>query len=638
MNRHLLHIIALISIGILYSVDSLADEVLPNAWFSAPKTASSLGINTFNESPVLGDKNLPPLKERLPDDPVVSFPLRTIGTYGGTARMISIDAAMFFNTEGLLTISPDHKTILPNLAESWQYSEDGMRLSVRLRKGLKWSDGHPLTAEDCVFMMQELQLNPVYQPVTPRIFGGLSVRALDELTVEYTFARPSPLFINYMAQVPELFFAPKHYFTQFHPNYVDAETLAQKIEQLGFINWSAFIRASLLSRSAASINMPTVRSFVPVRYTPTLARFERNPYYFKVDPEGNQLPYIDAIEAEKVSDNTVAVAKASNGQLDFAAFNMPTQDIPLLKLGEQSANTRVLIWRRLHGSDLSIQFNFNHANQKLRDLYWDVRFRRALSIAINRDEMNQIIYFGRGVPRQVTVIPESDYFEPHFASAYTEFDPEAASEMLDAMGLKDIDGDGLREHADGSKLTLTIEFVDTETPKQISMELVTSYWQAIGIDARLKLIDRGLQYARSVSGEMEMSVWHADRTTDVLFPVTPIFWVPSLIAASCISWNEWTRWYVSGGQTGEEPPPEISKLQTWADALSTTMDPAERIRLGKQILASNATNVWSIGTIGLAPHPVVISSRLKNVKTEGLWGWDTRWTLPYHPNTWYLEQ
>ena len=384
--------------------------------------------------------------------------------------------------------------------------------------------------------------------------------------------------------------------------------------------------------------MPTVRSFVPVRYTPTLARFERNPYYFKVDPEGNQLPYIDVIEAEQVSDNTVAVAKASNGQLDFAAFNMPTQDIPLLKLGEQSANTRVLIWRRLHGSDLAIQFNFNHANQKLRALYWDVRFRRALSIAINRDEMNQIIYFGRGVPRQVTVIPESDYFEPHFASAYTEFNPEAAREMLDAMGLKDIDGDGLREHADGSKLTLTIEFVDTETPKQISMELVTSYWQAIGIDARLKLIDRGLQYARSVSGEMEMSVWHADRTTDVLFPVTPIFWVPSLIAASSISWNEWTRWYVSDGQTGEEPPPEISKLQTWADALGTTMDPAERIRLGKQILASNATNVWSIGTIGLAPHPVVISSRLKNVKTEGLWGWDTRWTLPYHPNTWYLEQ
>ena len=620
------------------TVPVLGSEVMPEAWLQPPQTASELAIGSFKQSPSLADRNLPPVHERLPDDPVVSVPLHNIGQHGGTARVIAVDASMFQATEGLLTISADHKTILPNLAKSWSYSDDGLQLTVHLRRGLKWSDGQPLTAVDCVFMMQELQLNPVYQPVTPRIFGGLSVEALDALTVRYHFARPSPMFINYMAQIPELFFAPKHYFKNFHPNYVDADQLAARMRDMGFINWTAFIRASLLSRSAAAINMPTVRAFVPVRYTPTMARLERNPYYFKVDPEGNQLPYIDAIEAEQVSDNTVAVAKASNGQLDFAAFNMPTQDIPLLKLGEQAAGTKVHIWRRLHGSDLAIQFNFNHANPKLRKLFWDKRFRRALSIAINREEMNQIIYFGRGVPRQVTVIPESDYFEPQFASAYTQFDPATASQMLDAMDLKDIDGDGLREYPDGSKLTLTIEFVDTETPKQISMELVTSYWQAVGVDARLKLIDRGLQYARAVGGEMEMTVWHADRTTDVLFPITPDFWVPRVIAASTAMWNEWTRWYVSDGQTGEEPPAEIQTLQRWAEALSTSMDPTERVVLGKKILASNADNVWSIGTIGLAPHPVVTSARLKNVKAQGVWGWDTRWTLPYHPNTWYLAQ
>ena len=566
-----------------YSVVSLANEAFPQAWFEPPQTATQIGIDSFQESPTLASQNLPPLRERLPQDPVVSVPLNEIGKYGGTARMIGVDASMFYSTEGLLTISADHKTILPNLAESWEYSDDGMMLTLKLRPGLKWSDGHPLTAADCEFMMQELQLNPVYQPVTPRIFSGLTARAIDELTIQYTFARPTPLFINYIAQIPEIFFAPKHYFRNFHPSYVDAAELKEKMAELGFINWSAFIRASLLTRPAASIDMPTMRAFQPARFTPTLARFERNPYYFKVDPKGNQLPYIDAIEAEQVSDNTVAVAKASNGKLDFAAFNMPTQDIPLLKLGERAAGTKVHIWRRLHGSDLAIQFNFNHANPKLRALYWDQRFRRALSIAINRDEMNQIIYFGRGVPRQVTVIPESNYFEPHFASAYTDFNPDAARAMLDDMGLRDVDGDGLREYPDGSKLTLTVEFVNTETPKQISMELVTSYWQAVGVDARLKLIDRGLQYARSVSGEMEMSVWHADRTTDVLFPVTPIFWVPSLIAASSISWNGWTRWYVSEGKEGEEPPAKIKDLQKWADQLGTTLDPIERVSLGKKI-------------------------------------------------------
>ena len=202
----------------------------------------------------------------------------------------------------------------------------------------------------------------------------------------------------------------------------------------------------------------------------------------------------------------------------------------------------------------------------------------------------------------------------------------------------DVDGDGLREYPDGSRLTITVEYVDTETPKQISMELVASYWKAVGIDVRLKLIDRGLQYARSVAGEMEMTVWHADRTTDILFPITPDFWVPRVLAASTSMWNEWARWFMTGGSAGAQPPENIRNLQRWAEALSTTMDRTERIRLGKQILAANAENLWSIGTIGLAPHPVVISTRLKNVVEQGIWGWDTRWTLPYHPATWYLER
>ena len=626
----------LVACGLLFTSASQA-EAYPDAWFQPAQTAAELGITSFQESPILAGKNLPPVAERLPTDPIVSVPLETIGVYGGTARVISIDASMMIGTEGLTTISADHKSILPNLAESWQYSEDGLALTVRIREGLKWSDGHPFTSEDCVFMIEELQLNPAYQPVTQRIFSGLKLRALDELTVRYEFARPSPFFINYMAQIPEVFFAPKHHFKNFHPNYVPEEELNQRIKEMGFMSWSAFIRASFLTRSpVAAVGMPTMRALNPTKVTPTMVRFERNPYYFKVDPEGNQLPYIDAIEAEQVSDNAIAVAKASNGQLDFAGFFMPTQDIPLLKLGERAAGTKVNIWRRLHGSDLAIQFNFNHANPKLRDLYWDVRFRRALSVAINREEMNDIIYFGRGVPRQVTVIPESDYFEPYFEHAYTEFSPEKARRWLDEMGLRDIDGDGMREYPDGTKLTLTVEFVDTETPKQISMELITSYWHAVGIDVRMKLIDRGLQYARAVGGEMEMSVWHADRTTDVLFPVTPVFWVPRLIGASTIMWNDWARWHVSDGQTGEEPPDEIKDLQQWAELLSTSMDPAERIRMGKQILRSNAEKVWSIGTIGLAPHPVVTSKRLKNVTSQGFWGWDTRWALPYHPNTWFL--
>jgi peptide/nickel transport system substrate-binding protein len=619
------------------NVAAAAEPAWPPAWFEPPQTAAQLGLTTFEQSPVLEERGLPPVEERLPDDPVVSVPLESLGHYGGTARIIELDSRVFYSREGLLTISPDHKTILPNLAESWHYSDDGRRLTVKLRKGLKWSDGHPLTSSDALFMTNDLQLNTDYQPETPLILQGLKLHATDPWTLVYEFDQPSPLFINYMAQSPELFLGPKHYFARFHPAYRGAEQVAERMREMGFINWTSFVQACRLLRVEQSVDMPTARAFRPTRITPILKRFERNPYYFKVDPGGRQLPYIDAIEAEEVRDGAVAVAKASTGQLDFAAFTMPTQDIPLLKLGEQTSGIKVNIWRRIHGSDLAIQLNYNHADAKLRKLFWDVRFRRALSLAIDRNEMNEIIYFGRGVPRQVTVIPESDYFDPKFATAYTQFDPGTSNRTLDELGLHDVDGDGLREHPDGSKLTLTVEYVDTETPKQISMELVASYWKAVGIDIRLKLIDRGLQYARAIGGKMEMTVWHADRTTDILFPVRPDFWVPRVIAASTVMWNEWARWYMTEGEHGEEPPSEIRDLQRWADELRTTMDRAARIRLGKQILASNAENLWSIGTVGQAPHPVVVSKRLKNVNEQGYWGWDTRWTLPYHPATWYLE-
>ena len=611
----------------------------PQAWLVPAKTASQLDLTQFLESPILTAQDLPPVEERLPEDPVVIAPYDSIGHYGGTARLIADDVPMFYSPEGLFTISPDHKTILPNLAESYVYSEDGHELTVRLRRGLKWSDGQPLTAADFLFATNDLQLNTSFQPVTPPELIGLTLHAVDPWTLVYIFPKPSPFFINNMAQLPERYMAPRHYLQQFHPKYTDQDVIAERLEKMGFLNWQTFISAALTQRRIPElVNQPTMRAFLPNQYTPTQSSYERNPYYFKIDPTGQQLPYIDAIEAEVVGDTAVAIAKASTGQLDFAGFRLPTQDIPLLKLGEKNSGIQVKIWRRLHGSDLAIQANLNHSDQSLRTLFQDVRFRRALSVAIDRDEMNEIIYFGRGVPRQVTVIPESDYFEPDFATAHTEYDPIEARRLLDEIGLVDIDADGMRELPDGGKFIPTVEYVDTETPKQISMELVTSYWNAVGIDVRPRLIDRGLQLARAMSNEFVMTLWHADRTTDILFPGNPDFWVPRKIAASLAMWSEWSRWYLTNGKKGERPPPEIVELQRIADEFSMTMDPVRRVQLGKQILATNAEKLWTIGTVGLAPQPVVVSDRLKNVVDEGLWGWDIRGTMPYHPATWYFDR
>ncbi len=622
---------------------SVHDRGWPKSWFAPAKTASELGISRFQESPALAGLGLPPVAKRLPDDPVVVEPYQRIGRYGGTARITMTDHWHYFNWEAALTISADMRTFLPNLAESWELSEDGRALTFKLRRGIRWSDGEPLTSDDFVFTFDHFWMDDEWSPVTSvRVAGGRIVK-IDDLTFRYVFTEPNPLFVNMIAQYGSHFVDPEHYFRKFHPAFVDREQLNTDVKEDGYITWMARLGALRGWAVERSREVPTLRAYRVEKRTLQMMRLVRNPYYFKIDPAGNQLPYIDAIEAEDVSEPEIITAQASTGQLDFAAFAMRTQDIPLLKLGERSGFVNVHIWERLHVSDVVIQLNFNHADERLRALYWDKRFRQALSHAINRDEMNQIIYFGRGVPSQVTAHPSSSYYEEAFAKAYTEYDPERSRALLDEMGVVDVDGDGLREYPDGSPLTVTLEYLDFETPKAITMELVRAYWREVGIDLRLKLIDGGLQNARAMAGLMQMTLWHADRVTDVLFPVEPEWWAPRALGWEYCMWNDWVRHYKTrdkplAEREGEVPPPAIRQLMDWADVLRTTTDPARRLEAGKNLLRSNAENLWNIGTVGMAPQPVVVSKRLKNVVPNGIWGWDNRWTLSYHPATWYIDE
>ena len=542
----------------------------------------------------------------------------------------------FFNVEPPLTIGADLRTFLPNLVESFDLSADGRRLTLKIREGIRWSDGHPLTSDDFAFTFEDLWLNEDWAPVTDRVIVGGSFDKIDDYTFAYVFDRPNPLFINYLAQYGNFFVDPKHYFKQFHPKYVDEETLDERIRAMGFVTWNSFISANRLERVDESADLPTLRAYRIERRTPMHVRYVRNPYYFKVDPAGQQLPYIDVVESQVVENAEVVAAKAATGQLDFAGFALRTQDIPLLKMGERTRQTKVLIWQRLQSSDVALQFNFNHEDSRLRALFWDVRFRRALSLAIDRDEINTVIYFSRATPRKVTAHPTSSFYEPAWATVDAQFDPDRARALLDDLGLVDQNGDGLLEFGDGTPLVITIEFYDFETPKGMTMELVSQYWREVGIDLRIKLVNGDLQHARAIAGQMQMTLWHADRVTDILLPLVPDWWVPRSVGWDRTMWNDWARWYMTDGEIGEEPPALVQELQRWTDEMRVTTDPARRIELGKNILRVGAENLWVIGTVGLAPQPIVVSAALKNVPSQAIWGWDNRWTLAYHPVTWYF--
>ncbi|MBT6145035.1 MAG: hypothetical protein HOH74_06375 [Gemmatimonadetes bacterium] len=466
---------------------------------------------------------------------------------------------------------------------------------------------------------------------------GATVTAPDSHTVVLHFAEPYPFLVQEMAHGGSNYWLPAHFMRDYHPDFVDRDTLIQRSEEAGFISWMAYFGAVRGQQLADPSGVPTMNAHVLSRKSPTLQIYTRNPFYPKIDPAGNQLPYIDSVMSLVVMNPEVVTAKTSTGQVHFSAIGLATPDIPLFKRGEKAGNFTARIWNRLHGVDVVIQPNLTVEDPVLREIFRDLRFRQALSIAIHRDEINTIVYFDRATPRQTTVIPTSVFYEPEFAGAHIEYDPDRARRLLDEMGLHDSDEDGIRERPDGEPLSMTLEWVDIETPKGITMELVTSYWRDVGIELNLKQVDASLQSSRATANLMDMTLWHADRTSDILFPSQPFWFVPMHRGWEECHWTPWSDWYRTSGTQGAQPPVQAQKLVDWWVEMTTSDDPVRRVELGKSILRSQAENLWTIGTLGLAPQPVVVSNDLHNVPERGWFGWDNRMTLPYHPYTWSLD-
>ena len=620
----------------------IPQEAWPKSWFQPPRKASEVGLVAFRQAPMLAALvaagELPPVEERLPDDPMVVVPIDEIGTYGGTARIFLAGESLINVPEGLLRPGPQMRLNLPNWAEKAEYSNGARTLNITLRPGHRWSDGHLLTADDYLFFFEHFLMNKDLTPVVEPRFKGARIEKHDAHSFSYHFPQPMPLFVNHLAHNSSRLAIPAHFMKRYHPSFTDRAQLEDEAEELGLQDWRTYLTAVNATNDLLFFGRPVLTAYVLVSRTSTRTRLRRNPYYPKVDPEGNQLPYIDYLEVQRVDSAEIMAAKASTGQVDFAGRQFMTADIPLFKRFEKKNGYSTYIWARPYGSDVVLQFNLNHRDEGLRKIFQDVRFRRAMSLAINREEVNDIVYFGQGVPRQLTVVPSSRYFEPEFAAAWAEFDPVRAGELFDEMGLVDRDGDGTRERLDGEALQITLEYMIGETPKQITLDLVTAYWREVGVSVNLKQISGPLQAIRAKAGLMDMTIWHADRNTDILFPIEPYWYVPVNGGWEQSQWSSWRRWYFTDGTRGEEPPKQIKQLLGWWENLRRATDEKERIEMGKKILRSQAENLWALGVIGLGPHPIIVSDRLRNVPHQGYWGWDSRWSWPYYPETWSLNQ
>ncbi|HPD39469.1 MAG TPA: ABC transporter substrate-binding protein, partial [Mesotoga infera] len=482
---------------------------------------SCLALAGYNESPMLADLvkegKLPPVEERLPDNPLVVVPYEEIGEYGGTWRSADIAMSsethfMPLSTEPLIRWNREGNAVEANVAESWEVSEDGKTFTFNLRKGIKWSDGVPLTADDIIFWYEDI-LNQ--KELTPSIPGWLkaliSVRKDGDYVVIFEFSKPYPLFLENMANLGggryDAIIQPKHYLIKYHPSYTSQDELDALAKEAGFDTWYAHF--DFKRHFMKCTNVPVLSAWNLVSVSETEQLLTRNPYYWKVDTEGNQLPYIDRVINEVVLNAETLTMKTVAGAYDFQPYRLSLADYSLFKENEEKGGYKVLLWDTALGSNLAIMPNLNSTDPYKHELFNNLNFRIALSLAINREEINDLCYLGLAVPRQATIIDGCPYYTEGLEELYAEYDPKRASEILDSIGLDKKNSDGYRLRPDGSVLELTIFTTDMTLygPWVDVVDLISTYFNKVGIKTAYDVLSSTLYSQRRNSTDFDIITW-----------------------------------------------------------------------------------------------------------------------------------
>ena len=436
---------------------------------TASETSSDMPPGRYNEAPMLAAMvaagELPPVDERLPLEPALVYFAADdeIGSYGGmlTVFHTSINpwADLGYETEiggYVIRANPDTNSLEPLLVRRAEMAADAMSVTFYLREGTKWSDGHPMTADDFVFMYEDAHWNDKVTTWNwiPQIKRAIKI---DDYTVRFETDEPYHALLAKHASPPGggwQVFHPFHYLKKWHINHnPEADALAK---EEGFETWDEAFNHHFFWAPQQDLEQPTQHPWILIERTNTGKRYERNPYYWKVDPAGNQLPYVDRIQAQIVDGETYHL-KIIAGEADFAVLGTRFDNFTLYKENEASGDYRVVqIPAPVVGASVLLPNQF-HEDPFTREMYRDVRFRRALSLAMNRDEINDLVFFGVGVPRSATIVSTNPYFKQEWEQAYAQHDPDGASALLDELGLTARDEDGFRTRPDGEPFLQLLE-------------------------------------------------------------------------------------------------------------------------------------------------------------------------------------
>jgi len=607
-----------------------------------------------NDSPLFKSRiesgELPELMQRLPEIPRI-IDLRSLGRepgqHGGSVRiLIGRQKDIRFipiNSYSRLVGYNEQLEMVPDILESFTIDE-GRIFTFHLRPGHKWSDGSDFTADDFRHFWEDVVLNTDYlrggPPVSLKVNGNVAkFEVIDRLTVRYSWDLPNPQFLTKLAApIPQTLALPAAYMRQFHAGYQSAAKLAEYIEQYRVDDWVGLHRKMSRQNRPENPELPTLEAWRPVTAPPAEQFvFERNPFFHRVDENGKQLPYVDRLVLN-VSSAEIIAAKTATGESDLQATGITLPDYTLIKEAEARFPLKVSLWRRTRGSSVALFPNLNCTDVVWRKVFQDVRVRRAMSLAINRREINQVIYYGLAHESADTVLPESPLYKPEYAAAWSAHDPAEANRLLDEAGLEGRDKSGTRLLPDGRLANITIESAGESTLETDVLELITDHFRQVGIALFIRSSQRDIFRSRVMGGDVMMSVWQGLDNGLPSADMPPTELAPT--SNDQLQWPVWGQYYLSGHSQGQ--PADLSEVQALGQLLdewmlSTTTE--QRKQIWARMLEIHADQVFSIGTVNGSLQPVVRSSRLRNVPEEALIGFaPTSYLGIYMPDTFWLEE
>jgi peptide/nickel transport system substrate-binding protein len=593
---------------------------------------------------------LPPAAQRLPHVPMnrdAGRPDVAAGRHGGEmhvlmgrpqdTRMITV-----MGYSRLVMLTPSYELVPDILADVTV--EDGRVFTMKLREGHRWSDGHPFTAEDFRYWWEDVANNARLSPTGPaiilRVNGELpTVSYPDATTVRYAWASPNPFFLPALAGPAPLFiYRPAHYLRNYHERYAERAQLQEAVRRHGARGWAQLHNRLDNLYRADNPELPTLDPWV-VTTPPPADRFVfvRNAYFHRVDGDGRQLPYIDRVIVS-IADGRLIPAKTGSGESDLQARSLSFANYTFLRQAARRNHFRVELWRTALGARLALYPNLNVSDPAWRTLMRDVRFRRALSLAIDRREINQVVYFGLALPGQNTLLPQSPLFRQEYRDSFAQFDVRAANALLDEIGLTQRDDRNVRLLQDGRPLEVIVESPGEDTEQTDVLELVHDSWLQAGIKLYARPSQLQVFRNRVFSGESMMTISSGLENGVATPAMSPAELAPT--DQQQLQWPRWGQYVETQGRSGEAidiaSGRELQRLNAdWRDALSD----ADRTQIWQRILEIHAAELFTIGILADVRQPVVISNKLRNVPAEGLYNWDPGAFFGiYRPDLFWFDQ